>query len=67
VVPKQKAFTAEPYGLGFNEDDVDFVRFVNALLDQMRTDGEWTRIYNKWLRDALGPAPSPPRAVYGRT
>jgi polar amino acid transport system substrate-binding protein len=67
VVPKQKAFTAEPYGLGFNEDDVDFVRFVNASLDQMRTDGEWTRIYNKWLRDALGPAPSPPRAVYGRT
>src|SRR5215217_4952829 len=67
VVPKQKAFTAEPYGLGFNEDDVDFVRFVNALLDQMRADGEWTRIYNKWLRDALGPAPDPPRAVYGRT
>jgi polar amino acid transport system substrate-binding protein len=67
VVPKQKAFTTEPYGLGFNEDDVDFVRFVNALLDQMRADGEWTRIYNKWLRDALGPAPEPPRAVYGRT
>ena len=67
VVPKQKAFTTEPYGLGFNEDDVDFVRFVNALLDQMRADGEWTRIYNKWLKDALGPAPEPPRAVYGRT
>ena len=67
VVPKQKAFTAEPYGLGFNEDDVDFVRFVNARLDEMRVDGEWTRIYNRWLRDALGPAPDPPRAVYGRT
>ena len=52
---EQKAFTAEPYGLGFNEDDVDFVRFVNARLDQMRADGEWTRIYNRWLRDALGP------------
>ena len=67
VVPKQKAFTAEPYGLGFNEDDVDFVRFVNALLDQMRADREWTRIYNRWLRDALGPAPEPPKPVYGRT
>jgi polar amino acid transport system substrate-binding protein len=67
VVPAQRAFTAEPYGLGFNKDDVDFVRFVNARLAQMRTDGEWTRIYNRWLRDALGPAPEPPTAVYGRT
>jgi polar amino acid transport system substrate-binding protein len=66
VVPAQKAFTAEPYGLGFNKDDVDFVRFVNARLAQMRTDGEWTRIYNRWLREALGPAPEPPTAVYGR-
>jgi polar amino acid transport system substrate-binding protein len=67
VVPAQKAFTAEPYGLGFNKDDVDLVRFVNARLAQMRTDGEWTRIYNRWLREALGPAPEPPTAVYGRT
>jgi polar amino acid transport system substrate-binding protein len=67
VVPAQKAFTAEPYGLGFNKDDVDLVRFVNARLARMRTDGEWTRIYNRWLREALGPAPEPPTAVYGRT
>jgi polar amino acid transport system substrate-binding protein len=67
VVPDQPAFTAEPYGLGFNEKDVDFVRFVNARLDAMRADGEWTRIYNRWLRDSLGPAPQPPTAVYGRT
>jgi polar amino acid transport system substrate-binding protein len=67
VVPNQRAFTAEPYGLGFNKDDVDFVRFVNARLAEMRTDGEWTRIYNRWLRDVLGPAPEPPTAVYGRT
>jgi polar amino acid transport system substrate-binding protein len=66
VVPDQRAFTDEPYGLGFNEKDVDFVRFVNARLDQMRTDGEWTRIYNRWLRNSLGPAPNPPNAVYGR-
>jgi polar amino acid transport system substrate-binding protein len=66
-VPEQKAFTAEPYGLGFNKDDVDFVRVVNARLAEMRTDGEWTRIYNRWLREALGPAPEPPTAVYGRT
>ena len=67
VVPEQRAFTAEPYGLGFNEKDVDFVRFVNARHDEMRTNGEWTRIYNHWLKGSLGPAPEPPIAVYGRT
>jgi polar amino acid transport system substrate-binding protein len=66
VVPEQKAFTAEPYGLGFNTKSIDLVRFVNARLDQMRSDGEWTAIYNRWLRAPLGPAPEPPKAVYGR-
>ena len=67
VVPDQKAFTAEPYGLGFNKSDVDLVRFVNGVLDKMRSDGEWTKIYNRWLAEALGPAPAPPKAVYGRS
>ena len=67
VVPDQRAFTEEPYGLGFNEKHVDFVRFVNSRLEEMRTNGEWTRIYDRWLRGSLGPAPKPPIAVYGRT
>lgn len=67
LVPEQQAFTAEPYGLAFNSDDVDLVRFVNARLAQMRGNGEWTAIYNRWLRAPLGPAPAPPKAVYGRT
>ena len=67
VVPEQKAFTAEPYGLGMNAKNVDLVRFVNARLAQMREDGEWTQIYDRWFSAPLGPAPSPPRAVYGRT
>jgi len=67
VVPDQRAITAEPYGLGMNADDVDLVRFVNARLAQMRTDGEWTRIYDRWLSGPLGKAPAPPTARYGRT
>ncbi|MDN5762786.1 MAG: glutamate ABC transporter substrate-binding protein [Microlunatus sp.] len=67
VVPEQKAFTAEPYGLGFNRDDVDLVRYANGVLAKMRSDGQWRRIYNRWLAEALGPAPAPPKAVYGRT
>ena len=60
------AFTAEPYGLGFNEDHVDFVRFVNGVLEQMRSDGRWTAVLRPWLQPALGPAPAPPTPVYGR-
>jgi polar amino acid transport system substrate-binding protein len=67
VVPDQKPFTAEPYGLGFNSKDVDLVRFANDVLATMRSDGEWTTIYNRWLAEALGPAPAPPKAVYGRS
>jgi polar amino acid transport system substrate-binding protein len=67
VVPEQRAFTAEPYGLGIPSKNVDFVRFVNARLAQMRGNGEWTAIYNRWLAESLGPAPSPPKAVYGRS
>ena len=66
VVPTQRAFTAEPYGIGINLKNADLVRFVNARLEQMRDNGEWTAIYNRWLAEPLGPAPSPPRAVYGR-
>ncbi|SDS86934.1 amino acid ABC transporter substrate-binding protein, PAAT family [Friedmanniella luteola] len=66
VVPAQKAATAEPYGLGMNADDVDLVRFVNARLAQMRGNGEWKAIYDRWLAEPLGPAPAPPKAVYGR-
>ena len=67
VVPEQRAFTAEPYGLGIPPKNVDFVRFVNARLARMRSNGERTAIYNRWLADPLGPAPRPPQAVYGRT
>jgi polar amino acid transport system substrate-binding protein len=66
VVPQQKAFTKEPYGIGVNARNVDFVRFLNARLAQMRSDGEWKTIYNRWLAKPLGPAPAPPPAVYGR-
>ena len=67
VVPEQKAFTAEPYGLGFNADDVDLVRFVNATLaadaQRRRVDARSTTA--GWPTP-LGPAPAPPKAVYGR-
>ena len=59
----EKQFTDEPYGLGIPAKNVDFVRFVNALLQNMRTNGEWAKLYHKWLP---GDVPPPPAAVYGR-
>jgi polar amino acid transport system substrate-binding protein len=59
------AFSAEPYGIGAPAEDVDLVRFVNAVLDQMKNDGTWTTLYDRWL-GALGPAPAPPTSLYGR-
>lgn len=56
--------TSEPYGLGMNAEDIDLVRFVNGVLDSMRSDGRWQSIYQTWLGE-LGPA-TPPAAVYGR-
>ena len=58
-------FSAEPYGIGVAQDQVDLVRFVNGVLDQMKTDGSWATTYDRWLH-ALGPAPTPPTSVYGR-
>ena len=52
---------------GVNKDDKDFVRFTNTLLDQMKADGRWKAIYDKWFAGPLGAAPPPPTSVYGRT
>jgi polar amino acid transport system substrate-binding protein len=60
-------FTDEPYGLGMAKDKVDFVRFVNGVIADMRTDGRWSAIYSKWLVGVLSDTViDPPPAIYGR-
>lgn len=65
-VIRAKAFSSEPYGLAMSKDDPDLVRFVNSVLEQLRTNGQWKASYDRWFKE-LGPAPAPPKAVYGRT
>ncbi|WP_245788126.1 glutamate ABC transporter substrate-binding protein [Amycolatopsis marina] len=55
-------FTEEPYGIGIPKDDEDMVRFVNAVLEDVR-GGEWQKIYDRWLKGPLGAA-QPPAAKY---
>ncbi|EWT03641.1 transporter substrate-binding protein [Intrasporangium oryzae NRRL B-24470] len=66
VVSKAPAITVEPYGVGLNKDDVYLARYINTLLAEMKADGRWKQIYNRWLAGPLGPAPAPPTPVYGR-
>ncbi|PRY34802.1 glutamate ABC transporter substrate-binding protein [Umezawaea tangerina] len=56
-------FTQEPYGMGIPKADEDFVRFVNAVLERLRTDGTWTTIHQRWL-GSLDQAAQPPAAKY---
>jgi polar amino acid transport system substrate-binding protein len=56
----------EPYGLGIPRGNKDFVQFVNGVLEQMKADGRWKASYDKWLAPTLGPAPAPPKPLYGR-
>lgn len=55
-------FTAEPYGIGMSKDQPDLVRFANGVLTQMKGDGTWKRIYDKWF-GSMGAA-EPPRGTY---
>ena len=61
-----QALTDEPYGIGVNKDDVDLVRFINAVLERMRADGSWQASYQRWLRPSLKVAATQPTPVYGR-
>ncbi|GAB3172956.1 glutamate ABC transporter substrate-binding protein [Myceligenerans halotolerans] len=60
------AVSDEPYGIGIPADQVDLVRFVNAVLEQRVSSGGWHLSYDRWLSDVLGDAPVPPAPVYGR-
>ena len=51
----------EPYGLGISKRHPDFVRFVNAVLAQIESDGQWQADYRQWVGT---PAPKPPVPQY---
>jgi polar amino acid transport system substrate-binding protein len=54
--------TDEPYGLAISKQHPEFVRFVNAVLEQLRTNGQWKASYAHWVGS---PVPNPPEARYG--
>jgi polar amino acid transport system substrate-binding protein len=58
------ALTSEPYGLGIAKTHPEFVRYVNGVLEQMHTDGTWSRLDARWLKPAT--PDKQPTPVYGR-
>ena len=49
--------TDEPYGLAISKQHPDFVRFVNAVLEQLRTNGQWDASYRHWIGNPAGQMP----------
>jgi polar amino acid transport system substrate-binding protein len=54
----------EPTAIGLPLGRPDWVRYVNGVLDQVRTSGRWAELYDQWLADLLGPTAGPPLPVY---
>jgi polar amino acid transport system substrate-binding protein len=55
--------SAEPYGIMVAKGSPELVRFVNGVLERMRSDQTWAAIYRRWL-SSLGAVPAPPVARY---
>ncbi len=61
--------TDERYGLAIAKSHPEFVRFVNAVLEQMRATDRWSKIWTKWfgsvqIRGGPAKAPVQPPAYY---
>ena len=43
-------FTYEPLAWAIRKGDPDFLNFLNNFLKQIKNDGRYDRIYNKWIK-----------------
>jgi polar amino acid transport system substrate-binding protein len=45
-------FTEEPIAWAIRKDDPDFMKFLNGFLAQIKADGRFDKIYNKWFNSS---------------
>jgi polar amino acid transport system substrate-binding protein len=50
IVFLDKPFTYEPLAWGVRKGDPDFLNWLNNFLAQVKNDGRYERIYNKWIK-----------------
>ncbi|WP_159881780.1 transporter substrate-binding domain-containing protein [Paenibacillus puerhi] len=43
------AFTEEPYGIAIKKGDEEFVKAVNDTLKELKANGEYDKLYEKWI------------------
>jgi polar amino acid transport system substrate-binding protein len=59
-----ESISTEPTALGLPPGHPEWVRYVNAVLEQVRSSGRWDQLYDEWLADLLGDSPGPPAPTY---
>lgn len=43
-------FTQEPYGIGVKKGRPELLKFVNSVLAEMRANGRWQALYDKYIK-----------------
>jgi ABC-type amino acid transport substrate-binding protein len=52
--------TTEPYGAGIKKGETEMVEVVNGVLEEMKQDGRWQEIYDKWVGQYVEQQQEPP-------
>jgi polar amino acid transport system substrate-binding protein len=52
-----------PIGVAMSRDAPDLVRFINGVLERIRSDGTWAALYQRWL-GSYSKVPASPVARY---
>lgn len=59
----EDTFSTEPYGAGIKKGREEFVEFVNGVIRDMKEDGRWADLYEKWVTPVAGKEPPEPPAA----
>jgi ABC-type amino acid transport substrate-binding protein len=53
-------FSKEPYGMGIKKGRAGFKEFVDGVLTEVKQDGTWVELYEKWIEPITGTTQQPP-------
>lgn len=56
----EDTFSVEPYGAGIKKGREEFVELVDGVINDMKEDGRWADLYEKWVTPVSGSEPPEP-------